>query len=80
MTRISGGSHLLKSFCIVVLGGVGSFVGVALGSLVLAISEALSVLWIMPAMQDFVSFALLVIVLIVMPGGMMGLLEKFKKS
>jgi branched-subunit amino acid ABC-type transport system permease component len=40
----------------------------------------LSVLWIMPAMQDFVSFALLVIVLIVMPGGMLGLLEKFKKS
>lgn len=75
-----GRSHLLKSFCIVVLGGLGSFVGVALGSLVLAISEALSVLWIMPAMQDFVSFALLVIVLIVMPGGMLGLLEKFKKS
>jgi branched-chain amino acid transport system permease protein len=75
-----GRSHLLKSFCVVVLGGLGSFVGVALGSLVLAISEALSVLWIMPAMQDFVSFALLVIVLIVMPGGMLGLLEKFKKS
>ena len=74
-----GRPHLLKSFCIVVLGGVGSFVGVALGSLFLAISEALSVLWIMPAMQDFVSFALLVIVLIVMPGGMLGLLEKFKK-
>jgi branched-chain amino acid transport system permease protein len=75
-----GRSHLLKSFCIVVLGGLGSFVGVALGALVLATSEALSVLWIMPAMQDFVSFLILVIVLIVMPGGMLGLLNKFKKS
>jgi branched-chain amino acid transport system permease protein len=75
-----GRSHLLKSFCIVVLGGLGSFVGVALGSLVLATSEALSVLWIMPAMQDFVSFLILVIVLIVMPGGMLGLIDKFKKS
>ena len=46
----------------------------------LAISEALSVLWIMPAMQDFVSFALLVIVLIVMPGGMMGLVEQIQKE
>jgi branched-subunit amino acid ABC-type transport system permease component len=48
--------------------------------LVLAIAEALSILWIMPALQDFVSFALLVIVLIVMPGGMMGLLAKLKKT
>jgi len=75
-----GRSHLLKGFCIVVLGGLESMVGVALGSLVLAIAEALSILWIMPALQDFVSFALLVIVLIVMPGGMVGLLAKFKKT
>ena len=75
-----GRSHLLKAFCIVVLGGLESMVGVALGSLVLAVAEALSVLWIMPALQDFVSFALLVIVLIVMPGGMMGLLAKLKKT
>jgi branched-chain amino acid transport system permease protein len=75
-----GRSHLLKGFCIVVLGGLESAVGVALGSLVLATAEALSVLWIMPAMQDFVSFAILVIVLVVMPGGMVGLLQKFKKA
>jgi branched-chain amino acid transport system permease protein len=75
-----GRSHLLKSFCIVVLGGLESVVGVALGSLVLAIAEALSVLWLMPAMQDFVSFALLVIVLVTMPGGMAGLLNKLKKA
>ena len=75
-----GRSHLLKGFCIVVLGGLESVVGVALGSLVLAIAEALSVFWIMPAMQDFVSFALLVTVLVVMPGGMLGFLQKFKKE
>lgn len=75
-----GRSHLLKSFCIVVLGGLESMVGVALGSLVLALAEALSVLWLMPAMQDFVSFALLVIVLVVMPGGMKELLSKFRRG
>lgn len=74
-----GRSHLLKGFCIVVLGGLESVVGVALGSLVLAIAEALSILWIMPAMQDFVSFAILVIVLVAMPGGMAGLLGKFRR-
>ena len=72
-----GRSHLLKGFCIVVLGGLESMIGVALGALVLALAEALSVLWLMPAMQDFVSFALLVIVLIVMPGGMKGLVDRF---
>jgi branched-chain amino acid transport system permease protein len=74
-----GRSHLLKGFCIVVLGGLESIVGVALGSLVLAIAEALSILWIMPAMQDFVSFAILVIVLVAMPGGIAGLLSKLRR-
>ena len=73
-----GRSHLLKAFSIVVLGGLESFVGVALGSLVLALAEALSILVVMPSMQDFVSFAILVIVLVVMPGGMMGLIGKIR--
>jgi branched-chain amino acid transport system permease protein len=75
-----GRSHLLKGFCIVVLGGLESMIGVALGALVLALAEALSVLWLMPALQDFVSFALLVIVLIVMPGGMKGLVDRLIKT
>ena len=75
-----GRSHLLKGFCIVVLGGLGSMIGVALGALVLALAEALSVLWLMPALQDFVSFALLVIVLVVMPGGMKELVDRFLRT
>lgn len=73
-----GRSHLLKSFSIVVLGGLESFVGVALGSLVLALIEAFSVpIGVPAAMQDFVSFVLLVAVLIVMPNGLISL---FKRS
>ncbi len=72
-----GRSHLLKSFSIVVLGGLESFVGVALGSIVLAIVETFSVPIGVPiALQDLMSFALLVIVLVVMPGGIMGLLQR----
>lgn len=73
-----GRSHLLKSFCIVVLGGLGSFVGVALGSLVLALVEAVSVIWLRAALQDFVSFALLVVVLVVMPNGLLTLFHRRK--
>jgi len=75
-----GRSHLLKSFCIVVLGGLESFVGVALGALVLALAEALSILVVMPALQDFISFAILVIVLVIMPGGIMGLIGRLKPT
>jgi branched-chain amino acid transport system permease protein len=74
-----GRSHLLKGFCIVVLGGLESVIGVALGALVLALAEALSILWVMPALQDFISFAILVLVLIVMPDGLMGLVGKIRR-
>ncbi len=75
-----GRSHLLKAFCIVVLGGLESVIGVAFGSIVLALAEALSIIWIMPALQDFISFALLVAVLVVMPNGLMGLVGKLKRA
>jgi branched-chain amino acid transport system permease protein len=71
-----GGSYMLKSFCIVVLGGVESFLGVALGSLILALAEALSVLWIRAGMQDFVSFVVLIVALLVTPSGLPGLFQK----
>lgn len=71
-----GGSYMLKSFCIVVLGGVESFLGVALGSLILALAEGLSVLWIRAGLQDFVSFVVLVVALLVTPGGLPGLFQK----
>ena len=69
-----GRSHLLKSFCIVVMGGLESFVGAAVGSLILALIESFSVPMGLPnALQDFVSFALLVVVLVAMPGGLTSL-------
>lgn len=74
-----GRSHLLKSFCIVVLGGLESLVGVALGSLVLALAEAFSVVWLQVALQDFVSFTLLVLVLLFMPNGLIGLLRRHSR-
>jgi branched-chain amino acid transport system permease protein len=72
-----GKSHQLKSFTIVVLGGLGSFVGVAIGSLALALIETFSIpAGVPPALQDFVSFALLVIALVVLPGGLVSLLKR----
>ncbi len=74
-----GRSHLLKSFSIVVMGGMESFVGVAMGSLLLALIEIFAIqppFNFPPALQDFVSFALLVIVLVVAPNGLMAALKR----
>lgn len=69
----------LKSFCIVVLGGLESFVGVAFGAIVLSLAEAFG-LRLMPASyQNLISFVLLVVVLIAFPKGIAGLLRSFRR-
>lgn len=70
-----GRSFLLKSFCIIVLGGMESVTGVAAGALVLAVLEnALAVYTTVPtSLQDAITFAMLFIALVVLPEGMSGL-------
>src|SRR6185312_6557294 len=71
-----GRPFLLRSFVIIVLGGLESVSGVAIGALVLAFVETFSV-QIMPASyQPAVAFALLVVVLVLMPKGIAGLLQR----
>jgi branched-chain amino acid transport system permease protein len=64
-----GGSFLLKSFCVVVLGGLESTVGILLGGFVLGLAESLSVTVLPASFQDLVSFVLLVTILVVRPPG-----------
>jgi branched-chain amino acid transport system permease protein len=76
-----GRSFLLKSFCIIVLGGMESVTGVAAGALVLAILEnGLAAYTSIPtSLQDAVSFALLFFALVVLPRGLPGLLWAFQR-
>ncbi len=68
----AGAGELLKSFVIVVLGGLGSVVGIALGALVLAIAEVFSILVLPSFLTSAVGFVLLVLVLVLRPGGLFG--------
>jgi len=76
-----GRSFLLKAFCIIVLGGMESFTGVAVGAFVLALLEnALAVYTTVPtAFQDAISFTLLVVVLVALPQGLPGLLARLAR-
>ncbi|HEX4422242.1 MAG TPA: branched-chain amino acid ABC transporter permease [Kofleriaceae bacterium] len=68
----SGASELLKSFVVVVLGGLGSITGVAVAALIVALAEVFSI-FVLPAyLTTTVGFLLLVVVLVLRPGGLFG--------
>ena len=77
-----GRSFLLKAFCIIVLGGMESITGVALGALVLAVLEnALGAYTPVPtSLQDAVSFALLFVALVAFPQGLPALFTRFERK
>ncbi|HEY3363666.1 MAG TPA: branched-chain amino acid ABC transporter permease [Symbiobacteriaceae bacterium] len=69
-----GRNFLLKAFCIIVLGGMESLSGVAVGALVVALAEAYVARYLVSnVFQDAITFALLVVALVVMPQGLPGL-------
>jgi branched-chain amino acid transport system permease protein len=67
-----GAGELLKSFVIIVLGGLGSIVGIAVGALVLAFAEVFAIYVVPSYLTAAVGFVLLVVVLVVRPGGLFG--------
>jgi branched-chain amino acid transport system permease protein len=67
-----GGGDLLKSFVIVVLGGLGSVVGTAVAALILALVESFAILALPAYLTGAVGFVLLVLVLVLRPGGLFG--------
>jgi len=76
-----GRSFLLKAFCIIVLGGMESITGVALGALVLAASEHALAAWtdVPTSLQDAISFAILFIALVAFPQGLSSVFTRFQR-
>ena len=69
----------LKSFCIVVLGGLDSFVGVAFGAILLSLAEAFGLRYMAASLQNLISFVLLVVVLIAFPKGIAGIIRSLRR-
>ncbi len=67
-----GTPFLLKSFVIVVLGGLGSMPGAALGGLLVGLIEGVVGLYVQAAAAQIVLFALFVALLLVRPAGLLG--------
>jgi branched-chain amino acid transport system permease protein len=61
----------LKYLCIIVMGGLGSFAGVALGGIIIGLGESI-VGFFQPAWGQTVAFLLLVAILLIRPKGLFG--------
>ena len=70
-----GGVFQTKAFCVIVLGGLTGFVGVAVGSLLLALVESFGVLYMRASLQNLIAFGLLFVALVFMPGGLPSLIK-----
>jgi branched-chain amino acid transport system permease protein len=62
----------LQAFIIVIVGGLGSMGGALVGGVLIGVSEALAGFFFEPSMKSMFSFALLVLVLIMRPQGLLG--------
>jgi len=67
-----GPAYTLLAFVIVIVGGLGSMGGALLGGILIGVSEALAGLLIAPSAKSMVSFALLILVLLFRPQGLLG--------
>jgi branched-chain amino acid transport system permease protein len=62
----------LQAFIIVIVGGLGSMSGALVGGVLIGVSEALAGFFFEPSMKSMFSFALLIVVLVLRPQGLMG--------
>lgn len=66
-----GHSLLIECFCVMVIGGMGSFVGTALSALICGLSYSFAILFV-PALATLFIFLMAGIILVVRPWGLMG--------
>jgi branched-subunit amino acid ABC-type transport system permease component len=71
-TILSGNAYQLKSFVIVVLGGLGNPLGALVGGLLLGMLEGLVPVFTSPSWTSVIEFVLFVGVLLVRPSGLFG--------
>ncbi len=71
-TILSGDSYQLKSFVIVVLGGLGNPLGALIGGLILGVLEGAGTAFLPTTWVPVLEFVLFVLILLVRPSGLLG--------
>jgi branched-chain amino acid transport system permease protein len=68
----TGSAQLLRGFCVVILGGIGSVAGALAGGLLLGLAEGLTIYWFGTSWQPAAAFVILIAFLMVRPQGIFG--------
>ena len=72
VTPAAGPAYTLLAFVIVITGGLGSMPGALVGGVLIGLTEAMAGLIFTPSAKTMFAFAILVLVLLVRPQGIMG--------
>lgn len=67
-----GSVFVLTAFVIVVLGGMGNFVGALIGGFIIGIAESVAELFLPGSLKQVVSFVIFILILFFRPMGLMG--------
>jgi branched-chain amino acid transport system permease protein len=72
ITPVMGLTYTGKAFVVTALGGLGNMAGALVGGLVLGVAETLGATLLGPGYQDAIGYALLVLILVIRPSGLLG--------
>ncbi len=72
------GNLTIKAFIAAVVGGLGSLPGAVLGAIILGITETFAAAFVSSAFRDLFSFALMIIIIVIRPGGLLGKITEEK--
>ena len=72
VTPSQGPAYTLLAFIIVITGGLGSMPGALLGGVLIGLTEAMAGLFVTPSAKSMFAYAILVLVLLFRPQGIMG--------
>jgi len=67
-----GSFVIIKSFAIVIFGGLGSVSGALVGALIVGLAEAMTAVYVSSEYSDPVAFVLMILILFVRPQGLLG--------
>lgn len=73
---LMGFQLLLLMFAAVILGGLGTAYGAMVGGLIVGLTTELSTLWVSPELKTVAALAVLILVLLVRPQGLLGSKER----
>jgi branched-chain amino acid transport system permease protein/neutral amino acid transport system permease protein len=71
---LMGLTNMIKAFAAMLLGGSGNVWGALFGGLFIGVFENVGVAFFSPGYKDFISFAVIILVLLIRPKGIFGVL------